>query len=83
MINRSRLMSPTGILCNPNLQTIMMYNPAEDDDDDLPLRDKPKSFFTGFCDSVAGKPCPSAPVIFLNHLTAAKQGIHSISLSNL
>lgn len=36
-----------------------------------------------FCDSVGGKPRPSAPVNFLTGLTAANPGIYSVSLSNL
>ncbi len=36
-----------------------------------------------FRDSVRGKSHPSAPVNFLNHLTAVNQSIHSISLNNL
>lgn len=49
----------------------------------LPINDTTSVMLLLFCDSVGGKPCPSAPVNILNHLTPANQGTHSVSLNNL
>lgn len=76
------------MLNNPNFQTINMYNLAEQFAENDPVQrmmgsvlkmvmicpsEMGKVFLCPFCDSVGGKPCPSAPVNILNHLTPANQ----------